>query len=174
MRARIGDNVRLVLFAGKGIEAMEETTLIICKPDAVQRGLMGRIIGRFEDKGLKLAGAKLIHIDEKLASQHYAEHVGKPFYDGLVKYITSTPVMVLAIRGNQAVTVARKMVGATKGFEADPGTIRGDYSTSRSYNLVHGSDSPESAKREVALFFKDDELHDYRRDIDAWLNAADD
>lgn len=151
-----------------------ETTLLILKPDAVQRGLMGRIIFRFEDKGFRIVGAKLIRIDSDLASRHYAEHVGKPFYDGLIAFITSCPVMVLAVRGTNAVATARKLMGKTTGWEAEPGTIRGDFSNSRSFNLIHGSDSAESAQRELALFFSSDEIQDYARDVDAWLTAPDD
>ncbi len=151
-----------------------ETTLIILKPDCVQRGLMGRIISRFEDKGLKIVGAKLIHVDSETAAKHYAEHEGKPFYDGLVKYITSVPVMVLAVRGPRAIATSRKMRGKTAGFDAEPGSIRGDFSNSKSFNLVHGSDGPESAARELALYFDDSELHYYDRDIDSWLTGSDD
>jgi nucleoside-diphosphate kinase len=151
-----------------------QTTLIILKPDAVQRGLMGRMISRFEDKGLQIAGAKLIQIDENLASKHYAEHEGKPFYPGLVKFITSCPVMVMAVRGTNAVATARQMMGKTTGYEADTGSIRGDFSNSKSFNLVHGSDSDESAARELALYFDDSEIHDYQRAIDPWITGLND
>ena len=130
-----------------------ETTLIILKPDAVQRGLMGRIISRFEEKGLQIVGAKLMQISPELAAKHYAAHQGKPFYDGLVKFMTSSPVLVLAISGNGAIAICRKMMGATFGSKAEPGTIRGDFGVSNSFNLIHGSDSPEAAAHELNLFF---------------------
>jgi nucleoside-diphosphate kinase len=130
-----------------------ETTLIILKPDAVQRGLMGRIITRFEDKGLQIVGCKLMQISQELASTHYSAHKERPFYAGLVKFMTSSPVLVLAIRGNGAITIARNMMGATFGSKANPGTIRGDFGVSNSFNLIHGSDGLESAQREIALFF---------------------
>lgn len=148
---------------------MAETTLIILKPDAVQRKLMGRIIARFEDKGLQIAGAKFMRITPELAGRHYAEHQGKPFYDGLVKFMTSNPVLVLAVRGDSAIEVCRRLLGKTNGIEAEPGTIRGDFGLSKGYNLVHGSDSPESAKRELELFFQPEELIDYDQTIQAWI-----
>ena len=130
-----------------------ETTLIILKPDAVQRGLMGRIISRFEDKGLQVVGCKLMTISRDLASKHYESHKGKPFYDGLVNFMTSSPVLVMALRGVGAIAISRKMMGATFGSNAEPGTIRGDFGVSNSFNLIHGSDSPEAAQREMELFF---------------------
>ena len=146
-----------------------DTTLIILKPDTVQRALVGRIVSRFEDKGFQIVGAKLMRIAPDLAERHYQDHKGKPFYDGLVRFMTSQPVVVLALRGNQAVEVARKMMGATFGSNAEPGTIRGDFGLSRSFNLIHGSDSPESAQRELKLFFKDDEILSYERTTDQWV-----
>jgi len=146
-----------------------ETTLIILKPDAVQRGLMGRIISRFEEKGLQIVGAKLMHISQELAAKHYADHASKPFYPGLVKFMTSSPVLVLAIRGNGAVTICRNLMGATFGSKAAGGTIRGDFGVSNSFNLIHGSDSPEAAVRELGLFFKDGEVLDFARAGDAWV-----
>ena len=146
-----------------------QTTLIILKPDAVQRGLMGRIIGRFEDKGLAIVGAKMIRISPELAAQHYKAHEGKPFYDTLVAFMTSSPVMVLAIRGNNAIEISRKMMGATFGSNADPGTIRGDFGVSNSFNLVHGSDGDETAAYELGLFFREDELLDVDRAIEPWV-----
>ena len=146
-----------------------QTTLIILKPDAVQRGLAGQVLARFERKGLSIAGAKLMLVPRELAEKHYAEHKGKPFYDGLIKIVTSSPVMVLAIRGLEAVAVCRTLIGATNGRKADPGTIRGDFGMSGGYNLVHGSDSPESAERELALWFKKDELTDTPRTADKWV-----
>ena len=146
-----------------------ETSLIILKPDAVQRGLMGRIISRFEEKGLQIVGAKLTHISQELAAKHYADHASKPFYPGLVKFMTSSPVLVLAIRGNGAVTICRNLMGATFGSKAAGGTIRGDFGVSNSFNLIHGSDSPEAAVRELGLFFKDGEVLDFARAGDAWV-----
>jgi nucleoside-diphosphate kinase len=146
-----------------------ETSLIILKPDAVQRGLMGRIISRFEEKGLQIMGAKLMHISQELAAKHYADHASKPFYPGLVKFMTSSPVLVLAIRGNGAVTICRNLMGATFGSKAAGGTIRGDFGVSNSFNLIHGSDSPEAAVRELGLFFKDGEVLDFARAGDAWV-----
>jgi nucleoside-diphosphate kinase len=146
-----------------------ETSLIILKPDAVQRGLMGRIISRFEEKGLQVVGAKLTQITPELATQHYKDHVSKPFYPGLVKFMTSSPVLVLAIRGNGAVTICRNLMGATFGSKAAAGTIRGDFGVSNSFNLIHGSDSPEAAERELGLFFKAGEVLDFARAGDAWV-----
>ncbi len=146
-----------------------ETTLIILKPDAVQRGLMGKIITRFENKGLAIVAAKLTQISPDLAAKHYQEHQAKPFYDSLVGFMTRSPVLLLAVRGNDAVATCRKMMGATFGPKADPGTIRGDFGASNSFNLVHGSDSPQSAQRELELFFGPGEILDYDRATDAWV-----
>jgi len=146
-----------------------ETTLIILKPDAVQRGLMGRIITRFEDKGLQLCGAKMMQIPMSLAEQHYSDHKGKPFYDGLVGFMTSSPVLVLAIRGVGAIAICRSMMGATFSSKADAGTIRGDFGVSNSFNLVHGSDSPEAAAKELGLFFNDGDVVDWNRTNECWV-----
>lgn len=146
-----------------------ETTLIILKPDAVQRGLMGRILSRFEDKGLQVVGCKLMKIPGQLAETHYESHKGKPFYAGLVRFMTSSPVLVLALRGNGAITIARNMMGATFGSKASPGTIRGDFGVSNSFNLIHGSDSPEAAERELKLFFKPDEVLSWSRASETWV-----
>ncbi len=146
-----------------------ETTLIIFKPDAVQRGLIGRILARFEDKGLQVVGLKLMLISQELAAQHYEAHKARPFYPGLVKFMTSAPVVVLALRGKNAIAIARKMMGATFGSNAEAGTIRGDLGVSNSFNLIHGSDSPEAAARELELFFKPGELLDYGRAIEPWI-----
>ena len=146
-----------------------QTTLVIAKPDAVQRGLAGEILGRFERKGLKVVGAKMMRVTEEIARRHYAEHVDKPFFPGLLAFITSGPVLVMAIRGREAVAVCRKMIGATDGAAAEPGTIRGDLGVSKSMNLVHGSDSAESAKREMGIWFREEELFDYPRAIDPWV-----
>ena len=146
-----------------------ETTLIILKPDAVQRGLMGRIISRFEDKGLQVVGAKLMQISPELAATHYKDHQGKGFYNGLVGFMTSSPVLVLAIRGIGSITICRGMMGATFGSKAAAGTIRGDFGVSNSFNLIHGSDSPEAAERELGLFFKAGEVLDFPRASDRWV-----
>src|SRR5688572_17936862 len=146
-----------------------ERTLIILKPDAVQRGLSGEIVTRFERKGLQIVGMKLMRISPQLAETHYESHKGKPFYAGLVKFMTSSPVLVLALAGKDAITIARKMMGATFGSKAEPGTIRGDFGVSNSFNLIHGSDSPEAATRELGLFFKPDELLDWTPASRAWV-----
>jgi len=132
---------------------VEQTTYIMIKPDAVARGLVGRIIGRFEDAGLKLERAELGLVTAEQAASNYVEHQGKPFYDGLVSYITSGPVVKMVLLGPNAVSVCRKLMGATNPAEAAPGTIRGDYGLVLDANIVHGSDSPESAEREIAIFF---------------------
>ena len=146
-----------------------ETTLIILKPDAVQRGLMGKIITRFEEKGLQIVGAKLMQISPVLAATHYKDHNGKPFYAGLVRFMTSSPVMVLAVQGLGAIAISRKMMGATFGSKAEPGSIRGDFGASNSFNLIHGSDSPEAAARELTLFFKKDEILSFPRAVETWV-----
>ena len=146
-----------------------ETTLIILKPDAVQRGLCGRIIGRFEDKGLQVVGAKLMAISPELAARHYQVHKGEPFYEKLVRFMTSAPVMVLAIQGVGAIEICRKMIGATSGSQAEPGTIRGDFGVSNSLNLIHGSDGPETAEFELSLFFPGNEILHAQRAIEPWI-----
>jgi nucleoside-diphosphate kinase len=146
-----------------------ERTLIILKPDAVQRGLCGEILARFEQKGLQLVGCKMMKIPTQLAETHYEPHRGKPFYPGLVKFMTSSPVIVLALAGKDAIAISRKMMGATFGSKAEPGTIRGDFGVSNSFNLIHGSDSPESAARELGLFFKEGELVDWTPASQAWV-----
>lgn len=148
---------------------MAERTLIIIKPDGIQRHLAGRILSRFEQKGLQLVGAKFVLISEKLARQLYAAHKGKSFYEGLVKYISSAPVLVTVWQAEGVIEVVRKMMGATFGYDAQTGTIRGDFSCSRGYNLIHGSDSPESANREIPLFFGPDEIIDYELTDARWL-----
>jgi nucleoside-diphosphate kinase len=146
-----------------------ERTLIIFKPDAVQRGLCGQILTRFENKGLQIVGLKFMKIPQATAEKHYEPHKGKGFYPGLVKFMTSSPVLVVALQGKNAIAIARKMMGATFGSNAEPGTIRGDFGVSNSFNLIHGSDSPESAARELALFFKPDELIDWTPTIQPWI-----
>ena len=146
-----------------------ERTLIIIKPDAVQRGLIGEIITRFERRGLRIAAMKLIHIDKALAGRHYAIHKGKPFYEPLIQYITSSPVVVMALEGNDAIEIARRTMGATKPAEAAPGTIRADFGLEIGRNLVHGSDGPDTAAIEVPLFFTEEETLSYARDVDRWI-----
>lgn len=153
---------------------MAEHTLIIIKPDAIQRHLAGEIIGRFEKKGLKLVAAKFMQISEELARQLYDVHRGKSFYEGLVKYICSAPILLTVWQAPGVIDITRKMMGATFGYDAQPGTIRGDFSCSRGYNLIHGSDSPESAEREIKLFFSPEEIIDYELVNAAWLYSQND
>lgn len=151
---------------------MTQRTLVLLKPDAVQRGLVGEIIGRLERRGLQIAGAKLIQVDEALAHRHYGEHVGRPFFDGLVKFITSSPLMAMVIEGVQAVEAVRATIGLTDPQAAAAGTIRGDLALSIGLNLIHGSDSAESAEREISLFFSPEEVVDYSRDVNRWITEA--
>lgn len=146
-----------------------EQTLIILKPDAVQRQIIGRLIARFEAKGLQITAMKMIHISRDLAEEHYAVHKGKDFYPRLIDYITTSPVVVMVLAGPKAIEVSRKMMGKTFGSQAESGTIRGDFSVSDTFNLVHGSDSPESAATEIALYFSDDEILSYERNSSRWL-----
>ncbi|MEC7836002.1 MAG: nucleoside-diphosphate kinase [Chloroflexota bacterium] len=146
-----------------------ETTLILVKPDGVQRGLVGEVIGRLERKGLRISGLKMIQASEELANKHYGEHVGKPFFDSLVSFITSSPLIALAVEGENAVEVSRNLMGATNPKEAAPGTIRGDYGLTIGMNIIHGSDSLESAARELAIFFENSEILGYERAIDTWI-----
>ena len=148
-----------------------ERTLIIVKPEGVQRGLIGPTLARFEAKGLKIVGLKLLQIPRELAERHYAEHQGKPFYPGLITFITSGPVVVGAVEGPGAVALVRTVMGATNPANAAPGTIRGDYAVSVSYNVIHGSDSVESAAREIGLYFTPDELFSYTRSTDKWIRS---
>jgi len=150
-------------------KSMMERTFIIFKPDAVQRGLCGEILSRFERKGLQVVGMKLTQIPRTLAETHYEAHKERPFYAGLVNFMTSSPVVIVALQGLNAITIARGMMGATFGSKAAPGTIRGDYGVSNSYNLIHGSDSPEAATRELGLFFKPEELLDWKPAIQTWV-----
>jgi nucleoside-diphosphate kinase len=146
-----------------------ERALVIIKPDAVQRGLIGEIVTRFERRGLRIAGMKLLQIDKSLAERHYAIHKEKPFYEPLIRYITSSPVVVMVLEGNDVIKVARRTMGATNPAEAAPGTIRADFGLEIGRNLVHGSDGPETAAFEVPLFFTEDELLSYDRDTDRWI-----
>jgi nucleoside-diphosphate kinase len=156
-----------------GLQSLMERTFILLKPDCVQRRLMGRIITRFEDKGLNVIAMKMLQITPELAKQHYAEHVQKGWYPTLEGFITGGPVLAAVLEGLEAIRVVREMLGATNGLNAAPGTIRGDYSSSRQMNLVHGSDGPEAAAREIALYFKKEELVAYEPTITKWMRASD-
>ena len=149
-----------------------QRTLVLLKPDAVQRALAGEIIARIERKGLKIAGMKLMLVGDDLAREHYGEHVDKPFFVGLVEYITSSPVVAMAVEGENAVEVVRLLLGPTDPQEALPGTIRGDYGMSIGRNLTHGSDSEQSAARELALFFASEELVCYTRAVEPWVTES--
>ena len=146
-----------------------ERTFVMVKPDGVQRGLVGEIVARFERKGLTLRAMKMITIQKALAEQHYAEHKGKGFYDSLISYITSGPVVAMVWEGDNAVDVARTLMGATDPAKSAPGTIRGDFGMFTGRNVIHGSDSPESARREINLFFNDYELQEYDKIGQEWL-----
>ena len=146
-----------------------QRTLVLVKPDGIQRGLVGEILRRLERRGLKLVGLKMMQLSKDLAARHYAEHQGKPFYDGLIAFITSGPVVAMIWEGREAVSVVRSLMGATDPMKAAPGTIRGDLALDHGMNLIHGSDSPERAETEIALFFNKGELHDYERTADRWI-----
>ena len=148
---------------------MAERTLIIIKPDAVQRHLVGEILGRFEKKGLRLVAAKFLRVSEDVARELYSVHEGKDFYEPLVAYISSSPVLVTVWQGEGVIAIARKLMGATFGFDAEPGSIRGDLSCSTRYNLVHGSDSTESADREITVFFREEEIVEYKLSDAYWI-----
>ncbi len=146
-----------------------DRTLVLIKPDALQRGLAGSILARLEARGLRIVALKLIQIDRDLAQRHYQAHVDKPFFGGLVEFITSAPVVAMVMEGKDAVAVVRRTMGETDPAEADPGTIRGDLGIDIGRNLVHGSDSAEAAQQEIALFFEPEEILDYRRSIEPWI-----
>ncbi len=148
---------------------MKERTLILVKPDGVQRGLAGEIVSRLESRGLRIVGLRMMQVDEALAKRHYGEHEGKPFFDGLIDYITSSPIIAAVLEGTKAIEVVRRTMGVTDPAEAGPGTIRGDLGLELGRNLIHGSDGPDSAAREIALFFDDSQTFDYARDIDRWI-----
>jgi nucleoside-diphosphate kinase len=148
-----------------------ERTLVLIKPDGVQRGLVGEIIGRFERKGLKVAGLRFLDVSRALAERHYAVHAGKHFYDGLVEFITSGPVVAVALEGPDAIATVRRLVGRTMPNEAEPGTIRGDLGISGLRNLIHASDATDTAASELALWFPPGDLVDYGRTIDSWIVA---
>lgn len=149
-----------------------ERTLVLIKPDAVQRGLIGEVITRFEHRGLKVVAAKLVQVDRELATRHYAEHRGKPFFEPLVSYITSVPVLALVLEGERAVEAARQTIGATDPVKAAPGTIRSDLGLTIGRNLVHGSDSPQRAVEEVSLWFRPEEIARYDLDVERWITES--
>jgi nucleoside-diphosphate kinase len=148
-----------------------EKTLILLKPDSLQRGLSGEIISRFEIKGFKIIGMKLIKVSKDLAETHYSEHKGKPFFEDLVAFITSSPIIAMVIETQNAINIARNMMGSTNPIDALPGTIRGDFGISVEYNIIHGSDSETSAKREISLFFNEKELIEYSKPIQKWITG---
>jgi nucleoside-diphosphate kinase len=148
---------------------VSERTLILIKPDGVQRGLVGRLIDRYESRGLRIAGLKLMQADRDLAERHYAVHAEKPFFPGLIEFITSGPLVAMAVEGPMAIEVCRAINGATRPDEAAPGSIRGDFALETGMNIVHGSDGPETAETELNLWFTEAELLDYERAIDAWI-----
>ena len=150
-----------------------EKSLILLKPDAVQRRLCGEIITRLENRGLKLLGMKMLQITKELAAKHYAEHVEKPFYPLLEEFITSGPVVTIVVEGPEAISVVRGMMGTTNGRESAPGTIRGDFGLSRQVNLIHGSDGPEAAEKEIGVYFNADEVISYKSSLDEWVCASD-
>jgi nucleoside-diphosphate kinase len=152
---------------------LEETlqqTLVIVKPDGVQRGLVGKILTRFEERGLKIVAVKMVQVKRDLAEKHYAVHQGKFFYEDLVNYISVSPVVAMVLEGHEAISVVRAMVGSTRPWEAAAGTIRGDYALMGLRNLIHASDAPETAKSEIALWFKPEEVCAYTREVDRWVN----
>jgi nucleoside-diphosphate kinase len=149
-----------------------ERTLVLMKPDAVQRGLAGAIIARFERRGLRIVAMKMIQMDKALAQRHYAVHQSKPFFNDLVKFITSNPIIAAVFEGKNAVEVVRQTMGETNSAKASPGTIRGDFGIDLQYNLVHGSDSVDNAAKEISIFFSPEEILKYSRDIDRWITGA--
>ena len=150
-----------------------ERTLVLLKPDCVQRRLMGKVLSRLEEKGLNVIGLKMLQVTPQLAKTHYAEHVQKPFYPGLEKFITASPIVAMVVEGLEVIRVVRDMLGATSGLKAAAGTIRGDYSSSRQMNLVHASDGPEAAAKEIALYFKPEEILPYEPTLIGWFKADD-
>ncbi len=150
-----------------------ERTLVLLKPDCVQRRLMGRVLSRFEEKGFNIIAMKMLRVSPELAGQHYAEHIDKPFYPGLEQFITGAPVVAMVVEGLEVIRVIREMLGATSGLKAAAGTIRGDFSSSRQMNLVHASDGLEAAKKEIGLYFADNELCPFEMTLLPWLKAGD-
>jgi len=149
-----------------------ERTLVLVKPDGVQRGLVGTVVAILEKKGLKIVGLKMLHVTEELAAKHYSAHTEKPFYRGLVNFITSSPLVAVVLEGPRAVEVVRNTMGGTNPTDAAPGTIRGDFGLDIEHNIIHGSDSTESAQTEIGLFFKTEEVLDYSRNIDFWITES--
>ena len=149
-----------------------QQTLVLLKPDAVQRGLVGKLISRLEDRGLKLVAMKLLRVDKDMAELHYNAHIGKPFFEGLVAFIISSPIVAIVVEGENAVEIVRTLMGTTDPVEAIPGTVRGDLAVSIGLNLIHGSDSPESSSREIDLFFTPEEVLSYHRDVDRWITES--
>ncbi len=149
-----------------------DRSLVLLKPDAVQRGLVGELIGRLERKGLKVAALKMMTVDDALARRHYEAHVGKPFFAGLIEFISSSPLVALVVEGERAVAVVRGLMGATDPVDATPGTIRGDLALTIGMNLVHGSDSDEAAVKEIDLFFTPDEISSYDKELEAWITES--
>ncbi len=147
-----------------------QRTLVLIKPDGVQRALVGKILARFEERGIKVVGLKMVQVSRALAEKHYAVHQGKFFYDGLVNYITLAPIVAMVLEGHEAIGTVRKTVGATRPWEADAGSIRGDYAMMGLRNLIHASDAPETAASEIALWFQPSELFEYAREMDKWVN----
>jgi nucleoside-diphosphate kinase len=152
------------------LEASLQRTLVVVKPDGVQRALVGKILARFEERGMKLVALKMMQVSREMAEKHYEVHKGKFFYDGLVEYIVSSPVVAMVLEGHEVIGAVRAMVGKTRPWEAEAGTIRGDYAMMGLRNLIHASDAAETAEREIALWFKPDELVAYPREIDRWVN----
>lgn len=146
-----------------------ERTLVLIKPDAIQRGLAGEIISRIESRGLQIAAMKIVHLDKNMANRHYEAHVGKPFFEGLVQFITSRPIIAVVFQGHNAVGLIRNTMGATDPHDAAAGTIRGDLAINIGRNLIHGSDSSDSAQREISLFFSPQEIIDYEREVEPWI-----
>ena len=151
---------------------MAERTLVLLKPDAVQRGLVGEIVGRLEDRGWKIVGLKFMRMTDEVARKHYAEHVEKPFFPGLAAFMMSRPIIAIALEGENVVDAVRKSMGSTNPQDANPGTIRGDLAVNIGRNLIHGSDSVESAIRELAIFFNGEELYEYEREADNWVTES--
>ena len=149
-----------------------ERTLVLLKPDAVQRGLVGAVVSRLESRGLKIAAMKMLRMDRETAAVHYGEHVGKPFYDGLVEFITSGPLIAMVLEGENAVQLTRNTMGSTNPTDASPGTIRGDMAVDLGRNLIHGSDSLDTAEKEIEIFFSPEEIVDYPRSVDAWITES--
>ena len=148
---------------------MKDRMFVLIKPDGVQRGLIGKVLARFEARGLKIVAAKMLRLNREIVERYYAEHVGKDFFEDLAAFVTSGPVLAMVIEGPDVVRVVRKMVGATDSKEADPGTIRGDYGVSKQMNVIHASDSPESASREIPIFFGEEEILDFERIDEPWI-----